>query len=161
MPDLQESQAHPYQLDSGDELRVIVLDDPQLSGQFKVDGTGAISIPTVQRLEARGKTTAQLEQDLRAALKQGQLRSPEVSVEVVTARPFFILGEVARPGAYPYVPDMSVLTAVAIAGGFTYRAQGDYVSVTRKIDNEKVERRAGRSARIEPGDVIYVFERII
>ena len=70
LPDLQESQVHPYQLDTGDELRVIVLDDPQLSGQFKVDGTGSISIPTVPRLEARGKSTAQLEQDLRTAIKE-------------------------------------------------------------------------------------------
>jgi polysaccharide biosynthesis/export protein len=161
LPWIDEPLPTAYTLDAGDELHVIVVDEPQLSGNFKLDSTGAISIPTIPRLDARRQTTAELEERIRQELSNEQLRAPEVSVQVVAPRPFFILGEVARPGAYPYSPDMSVLTAVAIAGGFTNRAQTEHVSISRKKDGTPLERRAGRDSIVLPGDVIYVFERII
>ena len=87
------------------------------------------------------------------------LLNPSVSVEIIEYRPIFILGEVAKPGQYPYEPGMTVLTAVAIAGGFTYRAQTGYASILRRVDNHAFEGRVPRGEDVVPGDVITIFER--
>lgn len=157
---IEEPTVAAYTLDAGDQLRIIVADEPQLSGEFTVDASGSISIPTLDRIQARERTPADLEAAIRQELAP-QMRDPQVAVQITTMRSVFILGEVARPGSYPFVPDMSVLTAVATAGGFTPRANTSEVTIVRRTDGRKTERRARRNSVVLPGDVIYVRESLI
>jgi polysaccharide export outer membrane protein len=161
LPPLEQSgtSLQNYRLDTGDLLRVTVFNQEQLTGDYAVGADGAISMPLIGEVSARGLTTRELEQALVKSLSVDMLVSPSVTVQVQTYRPFFILGEVRSPGQYPSLYDTTVLGAVATAGGFTYRARTDYVSITRKIGDQIVERRAERNSVIEPGDVIYVYER--
>src|ERR1700675_3632932 len=107
-----------YTLDSGDRLRIVVFGQDGLTNSYAVDTAGNITLPLIGAVHARGLTTAELAGALAARLRQGFLREPHVAVEVELYRPFFILGEVVFPGQYPYVPNMTIETAVAIAGGF-------------------------------------------
>jgi polysaccharide export outer membrane protein len=106
-----------------------------------------------------GLTLPELQHKLIEQLNTNVIKSPDVTIQIAAYRPFFILGEVKNPGSYPYVPDMTVLTAVAIAGGFTFRASEEEVSVTRNYAGAPREARAPRDARLMPGDVVYVSER--
>lgn len=160
LPPLEASKGGPYLLDTGDVVRVIVFGNEDLSGEYAVDGAGTISIPLLGAVNARGLTTRELETELQNQLGTELLVDPSVSVQVVAFRPFYILGEVRTPGQFPYVSEMTVLTAVALAGGYTYRAEKDYVKVTRKLGDEAVERRAAPNSFVQPGDVIYVYERL-
>jgi polysaccharide biosynthesis/export protein len=148
-----------YLLGAGDTLRITVFGETDLSGTFKISDNGALVMPLVGQVTAQGLSVAELQKRLVAQLNVKAVKSPDVTIQVEEYRPFFILGEVKNPGSYPYVPEMTVLTAVAIAGGFTFRAAEDEVSVTRKHNGAPVEARATRDARILPGDVVYVFER--
>jgi protein involved in polysaccharide export with SLBB domain len=150
-----------YHLDTGDQLRVTVFNEQQLTGDYLVGANGTISMPLIGEVSVRGQTTGELEQTLtkRLSVEKHLLIDPSVSVQVQAYRPFFILGEVRNPGQYPCPYETTVLSAVAIAGGFSFRARTDYVSITRKIGPQLVERRADRTSIIQPGDVIYVYER--
>lgn len=151
--------AEPYTLDSGDKLRVTVFGQPDLSGEFAVDGSGGIAIPLIPPVAARGLTTSELQISIADALGKTLLRNPNVSVQVTEFRPFFILGEVTKAGQYPFVNGMTVQSAVAIAGGFSYRAQQDTVHVTRKVGDKLVEMDVDAGAPVQPGDTILVQER--
>jgi len=163
LPALEQdgSPVESYRLDTGDQLRVTVFNQEQLTGDYKVGANGAISMPLIGEVAARDQTTGELEQALvkRLSVEKNILVNPSVSVQVEAYRPFFILGEVRNPGQYPCPYETTVFSAVAIAGGFTYRARTDYVSITRKIGPQIVERRADRNSVIQPGDVILVYER--
>jgi polysaccharide export outer membrane protein len=148
-----------YLLGAGDSLRITVFGEPDLSGTFKISDNGALVMPLVGQVSAQGLSVPELQKRLVGQLNVKAVKSPDVTIQVEEYRPFFILGEVKNPGSYPYVPDMTVLTAVAIAGGFTFRASQDEVSVTRKRNGAPIEARARRDARVLPGDVVYVFER--
>ena len=149
-----------YRVGIDEQVRVITFGQEALTGQFRVNDRGNIDIPLLGSLPASGKTTAELAQSIEAKLKEKQvLLDPSVSVEVVNYRPVFVLGEVAKPGQYSYQPNMTVLTAVAIAGGFTYRAQREYAAILRKDHGESAEGKVGRNTTVEPGDVIDVLER--
>jgi polysaccharide biosynthesis/export protein len=148
-----------YRLGSGDTLRVTVFGEQQLSGEFRVDGSGKIAMPLIGEVSAADRTTREVEQEIAGRLSQGYVRDPKVGVEVSTHRPFFILGEVRTPGQYAYVSGMTALSAVAVAGGFTYRAQEDYVLVTRASDPSRKPRRLPVTAPILPDDVVRVPER--
>jgi polysaccharide export outer membrane protein len=150
-----------YRLDTDDLLRITVFNQAQLTGDYRVGADGTISMPLIGEVSARGQTTGELEQTLvkRLSVEKNLLVEPSVNVQIEAYRPFFILGEVRNPGQYPCPYDTTVLSAVAIAGGFTYRAQTDYVSITRRIGSQPAERRASRDSVIQPGDVIYVYER--
>jgi polysaccharide export outer membrane protein len=156
---LAETTLDTYRLDSGDKLRVTVFGQMDMSGEFNVDGSGVVAIPLIQPVPARGLTAAEFGRRVEAALGESLLRNPSVSVEVTTYRPFFILGEVNRPGQYPFVNGMTVETAAAIAGGFTYRAQKNQVRITRHVGNGTVEGGAPPDAHVMPGDTILVSER--
>ncbi len=112
----------PYRLDSGDRLRVIVFGQNELTNSYVVDQAGMISIPLIGTLTARGRTTKEIQADIAGHLRNGYLRNPDVSVEVDRYRPFFVMGEVGVAGQYPFVPGMTVQQAIAVAGGFTARA---------------------------------------
>ncbi len=154
-----QGQDAPYRLDSGDRLRVIVFGQTDLSGEYSVDGAGQISIPLMSPVPARGLTTDELEASLVASLSQTLLRDPSVSVEVLAFRPFFILGEVTNAGQYPFVAGMSVKTAVAIAGGYTYRANERTAIITRNLGDRIVEIGVESSEAVQPGDTVLIKER--
>jgi polysaccharide export outer membrane protein len=145
----------PYHLDAGDKLRVVVFGQEGLTNTYAIDAGGSITMPLIGAVAARGKTPAGLAAEISAKLRNGYIRDPSVAVEVESYRPFFILGEVAAPGQYPYVPNMSVESAVAIAGGFSPRARRDSVTLTHNASRGIVP--LGTS--ISPGDTILVGER--
>ena len=149
----------PYTLDAGDKLRVVVFGQDGISNTYIVDAGGNVSLPLVGSVAARGITTQQLSQRIAARLKQGYVRDPHVTVEVETYRPFFILGEVTTPGQYPYVADMTVEKAVAIAGGFAPRAYKDKVELTRTAPGEQMKGDVPLSYPLRPGDTVLVKER--
>jgi polysaccharide export outer membrane protein len=149
----------PYRLASGDRLRIIVFGQDNLSNIYAVDGTGRISMPLIDTVEAQGRTTQQLERAIEGKLRGGFLREPKVSVEVDTYRPFFVLGEVTNSGQFPYVHGMTVQTAVAIAGGFTPRGQRNFAEVTRQIDGQVVTASVPITNPVQPGDTIVIKER--
>lgn len=160
LPRLPDTAAGPYRLGVDDEVRIITFGEGQLTGQFRVNDRGIIAIPLLGAIPAAGKTTADLERSIEQQLKDKRvLLDPSVSVEVVSYRPIFILGEVEKPGQYPYQPGMTVLTAVAVAGGFTYRAETDDASILRTIHGHSVEGRVPRGMDVLPGDVITIFQR--
>jgi polysaccharide export outer membrane protein len=149
----------PYTLDAGDKLRVVVFGQDTLSNNYLVDAEGGVSLPLIGAVPARGLTTAQLSGAIASRLKQSFIREPSVAVEVETYRPFFVLGEVTYPGQYPYVPDMTVENAIAIAGGFTPRASKDRVIVTRRLPGAPARYAMPLQYPLRPGDAITVSER--
>ncbi|MBV6659174.1 MAG: polysaccharide export protein [Devosiaceae bacterium] len=151
--------AQPYVLDSGDALRVTVFEQPSLSETYTVDVAGFISMPLIGDVPARGLTPDELDTSITVALRDGFLRNPDVSVEVATYRPFFVLGEVGQAGQFPYVAGMTVRSAIAIAGGFTARAARRTVDVSRTINGEVVSGRLRMNDAVRPGDTITVRER--
>lgn len=146
-----------YRLSSGDRLRVTVFGEPSLSGEFEVDGVGTFSLPLIGTVDAQNETARGLEQRIADMLSAGYLRQPRVSVEVLTYRPFYIFGEVNSPGSYPYRAGMTLLNAVAVAGGYTYRANERRVEVKR---GEADPFNANPQEIIMPGDIIRVNERL-
>ena len=114
-------------LSAGDKIKVVVFGEDKLSGEYQLDTDGAVSLPLAGTVEAAGLTKPELEQALTAKLKSEYLRNPKVTVDVISFRPFYVLGEVSRPGEYPYRSGLNVLSAIAIAGGATYRANNSVV----------------------------------
>jgi polysaccharide export outer membrane protein len=149
----------PYTLDSGDKLRIVVFGQDTLSNNYIVDAEGQVSLPLIGAINARGLTPSQLSGAIAGRLKQSYVRDPSVAVEIETYRPFFVLGEVTFPGQYPYVPNMTVENAIAIAGGFTPRASKDKVTVTRKVQGSAVRFALPMRYPLRPGDTIEVSER--
>jgi polysaccharide export outer membrane protein len=150
-----------YRLDTGDKLRVVVFGQEGLSNSYLVDAAGQVTIPLIGAVMARGLTTQGLARSVAAKLRAGFIREPHVAIEVETYRPFFILGEVIQPGQYPYVPNMTVETAVAIAGGFTPRAYRYDVKIDRPTAGDTTRSRASVPllTRVQPGDTIIIKER--
>jgi polysaccharide biosynthesis/export protein len=148
-----------YRLDSDDRVRVIVFGQDNLSRIYAIDASGSISMPLVGEIRARGITTVQLALDIEAQLRRKYIKDPKVSVEVETYRPFFILGEVKRPGGYPYVNGMTVEAAVAIAEGYTERAKKRMVRLTRRFGGVNSTVMVPADYPVQPGDTIYVLER--
>jgi len=159
-PELQQTNLNYYLLDSGDRLRVTVFGQANLTGEFAVDGSGLVALPLIEPIQARGQTTQMFAQHLEAVLRQTILRNPSVSVEIAQYRPFFILGEVNQPGQYAYVSGMTVKTAAAIAGGFTYRARTSDVAITRRVGPQTIEGTASVDSPVMPSDTIQVGERM-
>ena len=148
-----------YHLDAGDKLRVVVYGQEGLTNTYAIDAGGAITMPLIGAVSARGKTPAGLAADISARLRNGYIREPSVAVEVETYRPFFILGEVAAPGQYPYVPNMTVESAVAIAGGFSPRAKRDRVTLTHTDGAGTSRFVVPLGTAVSPGDTVLVGER--
>lgn len=148
-----------YTLNSGDKIELTVYGHEDLSGEFEVDSEGAVDLPLIDELQAAGLTVEQLEDAIVDKLKPDYLQNPSVTVEVLSYRPIFILGEVKTPGAYPYSKGMTVINAVALAGGYTYRARTKAIVISRRDDEAKDEIEANADTVILPGDVIEVPER--
>ncbi|MEO0329058.1 MAG: polysaccharide biosynthesis/export family protein [Pseudomonadota bacterium] len=159
-PAFHKALSQPYMLNAGDELRVTVFGQDELTNNYTVDKSGHIAFPLVGSIAAKGSTPKQMERKIAFGLKRGFLRDPDVSVEVSTYRPFFIMGEVGTAGQYTYVPGMTVQQAIAIAGGFSPRAEQINADITRTISGEIITGRVPISDPIMPGDTIFIRERM-
>lgn len=149
-----------YRLGIGDQIKITVFDEPDLSGTFSIDDQGSLSLPLIGIVDVSGLSLRALERSLTARYLDGYLKKPRVTVEVTNYRPFYILGEVNFPGSYPYVNGMNVLKAVALAGGFTYRAKEQEMTIRRAGADENKENAATPNTIVLPGDVIRVPERL-
>ncbi|MFN3231030.1 MAG: polysaccharide biosynthesis/export family protein [Alphaproteobacteria bacterium] len=148
-----------YRLDTGDIVKVTVFGETDLSGDFKVNDNGTVSMGLVGDVSAKGLTATEVEEAIVAALKPDYLINPSVTVQVLSYRPFFIMGEVRNPGSYQYASGMSILEAVALAGGFTYRARTEEVYLRREGESPDDEKLMSVDLDVLPGDVIRVRER--
>ncbi len=148
-----------YRLDAGDRLRIVVYGQEGLTNTYLVDAGGSITMPLIGAVAARGRTPAELAAAVAARLRNGYIRQPYVAAEVEAYRPFFILGEVAAPGQYPFVPNMTVESAVAIAGGFSPRAKRDRVTVTHTDARGTVRLVVPTATLLNPGDTVLIGER--
>ncbi len=154
------ASAQEYRLGTGDSLRVTVFGEEALSGDFDVDGSGNISMPLIDSVKVEGLTIPEFEAELERKLRAGYLNEPRVSAEVTNYRPYYILGEVERPDEYTYSSGLTIMNAVAAAGGFTYRANRKFVFV-RSAGSESERRVELRSTTpVNPGDTIRIGERI-
>lgn len=149
----------PYQLDAGDRLRVQVFGQEGLTNSYIVDAAGNISMTLIGSVPVRGLTTSQVAAAIASRLRAGYIRNPHVSVEVEVYRPFFILGEVNAPGQYPYVPNMTVEAAVAIAGGFAPRANKRDIVLARNFNGQVIRQSVPADFPLRPGDTVTVCER--
>lgn len=150
-----------YKLGSGDKLRLTVYGENDLGGEYQVDGAGQVQLPLLGPVPAAGMTVHDFETAVGGKfVSEGYLKDPRVSVEVENYRPFYIIGEVKSPGQYPYVNGMNALNAVALAGGYTYRADDKDVYIRRDGSTKEQEAPADQSTKINPGDIIRVDERI-
>ena len=152
-----QSARKAYHLGSGDKIKVTVFGHVDMSGEFSVAGNGLVSLPFIGSVKAGGLSVSELERAIVKRLTPDYLKNPRVSVEVLNFRPFDIIGEVSKPGSYPYRSRMTVINAVAMAGGFTYRAKENRFRIKR-VGSGRVEE-AKRNTLVMPGDVIEVLER--
>jgi polysaccharide export outer membrane protein len=159
LPELPMGREAPYLLGAGDRVSVTVFGEEALSGDFRVGADGDLSFPLIGRVPAVGRSLEEVRQTITARLANGLLVQPRVSAEIAEYRRIFVLGEVRAPGAYPFSPGMTVLEAVALAGGFTYRAAESAFTVTRQVAGNRIDGRGRTATRLTAGDVIYVHER--
>jgi polysaccharide biosynthesis/export protein len=149
----------PYLLDTGDRLRIFVYGQPNLSRSYTVDHDGTITVPLIGSVSARGKTVKDLGGVIRSRLGTEYVRDPQVTVDVLQNRPFFILGEVKTAGQYPYVSGMTIETAIAIAGGHSERASMRSYRITRRNNGFVEQIEAPGDYVLLPGDTVFVHER--
>jgi polysaccharide export outer membrane protein len=161
LPELGASDS-TYKLDAGDKIKINIFNQPDLSGEFQLDGEGKIYLPLIGRVDASGLTAAELEKVLVDRFKPDYLVNPRIFIQVGMGnlKPYYLMGEVSGTGAFPYVAGMTYLTAIANAGGFSYRAKQDYVYVIRADDPEQKELKLSVEEKVQPGDIIRVAERL-
>ena len=148
-----------YRLASADKVRIDVFGEDALGGEFVVNAEGKVALPLIGEVQAAGLTVAQLQDTVTQALRQGYLNQPRVTAQVLTYRPIYTLGEVNRPGEYPYVPDLTALNAVATAQGFTYRANTRRIFVRRAGSQVEEAQPLTADTRVSPGDTLRIGER--
>jgi protein involved in polysaccharide export with SLBB domain len=153
------STGYEYKLGSGDKIRLIIFGEPDLSGEFTISGDGIVSLPLIRDVRAGGLTASQLQANVENAFKEGYLKDPRVSIEVLTFRPFYILGEVNKPGEYPYSNGITVVNAVALASGFSYRANQKKVLIRHAGATSEEEVPLTSMTPVAPGDTIRIAER--
>jgi polysaccharide export outer membrane protein len=155
LPALSTTAPSGYHLGPGDQLRVSVSGLDAMNNTYLVDDTGAIAVPMLDPIVVSGKTIRETEAAIADKIRARQIvLDPRVSAQVIAYRPFFIAGEVQKPGQYPYVPGMSLMTAVSVAGGYTFRANTKKATITRAA----VKASATQDTRVLPGDLIVVRE---
>ena len=148
-----------YRLGAGDKMRIIVFGEPDLSGEFFVDDSGSVDLPLIGDVSAGGQTVAEFEQKVVARFGDGYLRDPKISIEVLNYRPFFIIGEVKNGGEFPYKGGLTVQDAVAIAGGYSYRANVNVAYIRRAGSDQEIKVELARRVPIFPGDNVRIPER--
>jgi protein involved in polysaccharide export with SLBB domain len=148
-------------LGPNDRLRITVFGQPTLTGEYTLDGNGVLAFPLIGNVPANGSTTSELQQKIAAKLNPEYLINPSISAEIVNRRPFYVIGEVQKPGDYPYVTDMTAVNAVAMAGGFTRRAKKNDFYIRRlDKDGKMVRIEANAGTVLQAGDTLEVRERV-
>ena len=148
-----------YRLGPGDEVSINIFEEDNLSGNYELDGRGIIDLPLISEVRLAGLTSGQAADLIKQRYEQGYLNDPKISLSIVEYRPFFILGEVRSPGRYSFDENMTVIEAVALAQGFTYRANQKKIEVMRKIGKDPKYILLDKNAAVMPGDVIRIKER--
>ena len=156
---LAAAASAPAKLQPGDKITIYVYGEEKLSGEYQIDRSGQISLPLAGTIEAQGLTQSELEQALINKFRSSYLKSPKVTVTIATLQPYYMMGEVEKPGEYGYKSGLNVLTALAIAGGPTYRASRSKVQIQRRGDTSMRDYPISATVPILPGDVIRVPER--
>lgn len=158
-PSAPDLPTYAYALSGGDRVRVVVFGDASLGGEFTIGGSGFISLPLIGEVDVRGLTSTQLQARIVARLADGYLKDPRVAVEVLSTRPFYILGEVNKPGQYPFANGLTVLGAVAQAGGYTYRAKTKQALIKHAGQDTETSYAVTARTMVAPGDTIRIKER--
>lgn len=158
-PAADAAALNEYSLGTGDKLRVRVFGEDSLGGEFSVASNGTVSLPLIGEVKLLGLTANQAQQRIEDALKQGYMKSPKVNVEILNYRPFYILGEVKKPGEYPYTNGLTVVNAVARAEGYTYRADKRRVFIKRSSESKEQSYPLSESIIVLPGDTVRIAER--
>lgn len=158
VPPVAGSPAEAYRLGAGDKLRIIVYQEEEISGEYEVDSSGNLSMKLIGSMPAIGRTLPELTKLIEAKLLDGYLLNPRVAIDVLNYRPFYVLGEVNSPGSFPYVAGMTVLKAIALAGGYTFRARTNKIELFRANDPEKAIL-VDQNTLLLPGDIIKIKER--
>lgn len=148
-----------YQLGTGDKVLVTVFGHQDLTGEYALDGAGEISMPLIGAVAARNLTSSQLAEQLETRYRSGYLNAPQITVEVLEYRPYYILGEVNSPGSYPFTNGLTVMNAVATAQGYTYRADMRRVYVKRAGEPAEAAVALSAATPVYPGDTIRIPER--
>jgi polysaccharide export outer membrane protein len=160
LPAVQQSTPSEYRLGLGDKLRITVYGDRELSGEYQVSGKGVVTMPLIGEVEAKGSSARELEARIADRLRSGQfILNPSVSAEVFSYRPYYVIGEVAKPGAYPALEGTTILGAIATAGGYSYRAYTKEVLLRRSGEDQEYSVNPGTVLYVQPGDVVRVAER--
>ena len=148
-----------YKLGVADKIRVLVYDEPSLSGDFTVGSDGTVALPLIGNVQAVNVSVSQLQDTIKNELDNGYLKNARVSIQVETFRPFYVLGEVTKPGEYPYETGLTVLNAVATAQGFTYRADKQHALIKHSDGTQETSVRLTPDLLVQPGDTIRIKER--
>ncbi len=159
IPQSSMSLSASYSMGAGDRLRIITYGEPDLGGEFEINSDGNISFPLIGEIKAVGLNILTLKDKLIAELKDGYLVAPKVSIELLSLRPFYIMGEVKRPGSYEYISGMTVVNAIALAGGYTHRANEKKIEVRRQVGEEVTKMNLDENSDVLPGDTLRVNER--
>ncbi|HEY6983536.1 polysaccharide biosynthesis/export family protein [Reyranella sp.] len=154
-----QANSADYRLGPNDRTRIIVFGQPNLTGEFQLDGNGVLAFPLIGNVDANGMTPRELQQAIANKLDPQYMHNPSVSVEVSTRRPFYVVGEVQKPGSYPFVTDLTLLQAISTAGGETYRANMSSFYIKRRVNGQIVRVAATQESEIQPGDTVIVRER--
>ena len=149
-----------YELAPGDRIKIDIFNHVDLSGEFTLDDDGRFSMPLIGTVEADGLNPLQLEDLLISKLKPDYLVNPRIFIQVMNSRLYYLIGEVNGTGAFPYKAGMTYLTAIANAGGYSYRAKQDVVFVIRGDDPEQNEIKLSVDEKVQPGDIIRIAERL-
>jgi protein involved in polysaccharide export with SLBB domain len=153
------AEAQTPRLQAGEKIRVNVYGEASLSGDYQIDPSGFVSVPLAGNIKAVGLTQNELAQALATSFRSQYLKNPKVTVSVAEFRPFYIIGEIEKPGSYPYTSGLNVLSAVAIAGGTTYRASKSAILIQHPGESALREYKIDASVPILPGDIIKVPQR--
>jgi protein involved in polysaccharide export with SLBB domain len=159
VPASKADPIYSYQLGAGDQIRLIVFGEVALSGNFTINGEGKLSLPLIGEIAAAGLTASQVQEKIETALLEGYLKDPKVNVEVLTFRPYYIYGEVIKPGEYPYSNGMTIDKAVATASGYTYRADKKRAYVKHASEEKESPVELKEQVLVKPGDTIRIGER--
>lgn len=157
--ELAAQSATVYRLGLGDKVRINVFGEKDLSGEYQVSANGSVTMPLIGDVPAVGLSARELEARLTEKYRGGYLRDPKIVVEVYDFRPYFVLGEVEKPGRYPALEGTTILGAIATAGGFTYRADQKRVFIRKSVSSTEYEVAPTANVFVSPGDVIRVGER--
>lgn len=158
-PRQQPDAQSEYRFAAGDQLRITVFGNPDLTGVFAISATGNLSYPLIGEIPATGLTALELTDILATRLRDGYVRNPRIAIEVAAYRPFFILGEVTRPGSYPYTANLTVHNAIATAGGWTPRASRTRVFIKHAGEDAEHEYPLRSDTPVAPGDTVRIGER--